>query len=308
MVVTMGHDHSHATSTTNRKRLIIAIGIIGAFLLVEVVGAVLSGSLSLLADAGHMFSDLIGLVIALIATVVAARPANERQTYGYQRAEVFAALFNGVVLTVIAVSVSVEGIRRLIEPGGPEVQGGTMLVVALIGLAANVAALFVLRGGAKTSINMRGAYLEVFGDMLGSVAVIIAAVVIVTTGFEKADAIASLAIAVMIAPRAYSLLRDVARVLSQSAPADTSVAEIREHILATPGVVDVHDVHVWAITTGSHVFSAHVVVEPEVLRGDAGGCLLDELTACLEEHFDVAHSTFQLEPVEHAAHEEHSHA
>ncbi len=304
----MGHDHSHADRTTNRTRLLVAIGIIGVFLLVEIVGAVLSGSLSLLADAGHMFSDLTGLIIALVATVIAARPANERQTYGYQRAEVFAALFNGVVLTVVAVSVSVEGIRRLSETGGPEVQSGTMLLVAALGLAANIASMFVLRGGAKDSINMRGAYLEVFGDMLGSVAVIIAAVVIMTTGFEKADAIASLAIAVMIAPRAYSLLRDVVRVLSQSVPADTSVAEIRAHILGTPGVVDVHDVHVWAITTGSHVFSAHVVVEPEVLSGDAGGCLLDELSACLEEHFDVAHSTFQLEPATHAAHEDHSHA
>lgn len=304
----MGHDHSHATATTNRKRLLIAIGIIGVFLLVEVIGALLSGSLSLLADAGHMFSDLTGLIIALVATVIAARPANDRQTYGYQRAEVFAALVNGIVLTVVAVSVTIEGIRRLSEAGGPEVQGGTMLLVAVLGLAANIAAMFVLRGGAKSSINMRGAYLEVFGDMLGSIAVIVAAVVIMTTGFEKADAIASLAIAVMIIPRAFSLLRDVVRVLSQAVPADTSVAEIRAHILATTGVVDVHDVHVWAITTGAHVFSAHVVVEPEVLRGDAGGCLLDELSECLEEHFDVAHSTFQLEPAEHAEHEEHSHA
>lgn len=304
----MGHDHSHATASTNRTRLLIAIGIIGTFLLVEVIGALLSGSLSLLADAGHMFSDLTGLIIALVATVIAARPANDRQTYGYQRAEVFAALFNGIILTVVAVSVTVEGIRRLTETSAAEVQGGTMLLVAVFGLAANIAAMFVLRGGAKTSINMRGAYLEVFGDMLGSVAVIIAAIVIVTTGFEKADAIASLAIAVMIIPRAFSLLRDVARVLSQAVPADTSVAEIREHILATKGVVDVHDVHVWAITTGAHVFSAHVVVEPEVLSGDAGGCLLDELSECLEAHFDVAHSTFQLEPAEHAAHETHSHA
>lgn len=304
----MGHEHSHAPTGANRARLLLAIGIIGGFLLVEVVGAVLSGSLSLLADAGHMFSDLAGLIIALVALLIAARPANERQTYGYQRAEVLAALFNGVVLTVVAVGVTVEGIRRLAESGAPPVQGGTMLIVAALGLAANIAAMLVLRGGAKSSINMRGAYLEVLGDMLGSVAVIVAAVVIMTTGFEKADAIASLAIAAMILPRAYSLLRDVVRVLSQAVPADTSVAEIRTHILGTPGVVDVHDVHVWAITTGAHVFSAHVVVEPEVLRGDAGGCLLDELSACLEEHFDVAHSTFQLEPAEHAAHEEHSHA
>ncbi|MFC6355092.1 cation diffusion facilitator family transporter [Luethyella okanaganae] len=304
----MGHDHNHATATTNRSRLVVAICIIGTFLVVEVTGALLSGSLSLLADSGHMFSDLTGLVIALVATVVAARPATDRQTYGYQRAEVFAALVNGMILIGVAVSVSIEGLRRLFESSDIEVQSIPMLIVAVAGLGANLAALLVLRGGAKQSINLRGAYLEVLGDLLGSVAVIIAAFVIIVTGFQKADAIASLAIAVMIVPRALSLLRDVFRVLSQSVPVDTDVAEIRRHILETDGVVDVHDVHVWAITSGAHVFSAHVVVEPGALVGDGPDCLLDKLSECLAEHFDVEHSTFQLEPAEHAAHEEQSHA
>jgi cobalt-zinc-cadmium efflux system protein len=160
----------------------------------------------------------------------------------------------------------------------------------------------------KDSINLRGAYVEVLGDLIGSVLVIIAAVVIVTTGFDAADPIASIAIAVLIVPRALSLLRDVVRVLFESAPADTDVAEIREHILGTPGVVAVHDVHVWQITSGSPVFSAHVEVEPEVFESGSAGALLDELGGCLSDHFDVAHSTFQLEPAGRAEHEEHRHA
>ena len=303
----MGHSHDHSHHGANRARLGIAIGIVATVLVLEVVGAWLSGSLALLADAGHMFSDLIGLIIALIAVIVAARPATDRQTYGYQRVEVFAALINGVILLVVAVSVTLEAVGRLVAPESTEVQGGLMLVIAAVGLIANAAAMLVLRGGARDSINMRGAYLEVFGDLIGSVAVIVAAIVLLTTGFEQADAVASLFIAVLIVPRAFLLLRDVMRVLSESAPADTDVAEIREHILRTRGVVAVHDVHVWAITSGSHVFSAHVEVEPEVFASGRTGELLDELGGCLSDHFDVAHSTFQLEPAGRAEHEQPQH-
>ncbi|MET1017007.1 MAG: cation diffusion facilitator family transporter [Leifsonia flava] len=302
----MAHDHAHRSS--NRSRLLIVIGIVSVVLVAEVVGAALSGSLALFADAGHMLSDLTGLVVALVAAIVAARPASERQTYGYQRAEVFGALINALILIVVALFVGIEGIRRLIEPGPAEVQGSLMLLIASIGLVANVIAFLVLRRGDTTSLNMRGAALEVLGDLLGSIAVIVAGIVIITTGFAAADAIASLLIAVMIVPRAVSLLRDVVRVLSQSVPVDTSVAEIREHILETDGVVDVHDVHVWAITSGEYVFSAHVVVEPDALVGERSSCLLDELSDCLAHHFDVEHSTFQLEPAEHAAHEQPHHA
>ena len=303
----MGHSHDHSHQGANRTRLGVAIGIVATVLVLEVAGAWLSGSLALLADAGHVLSDLIGLIIALIAVIVAARPATDRQTYGYQRVEVFAALINGVILLVVAASVTVEAIGRLVAPEPDEVQGGLMLVIAVVGIVANAAALLVLRGGAKDSINMRGAYLEVFGDLIGSVAVIVAAVVLLTTGFEQADALASLFIAVLIVPRALLLLRDVMRVLSESVPADTDVAEIREHILGTRGVVAVHDVHVWAITSGSHVFSAHVEVEPEVFATGRTGELLDELGGCLSDHFDVAHSTFQLEPAGRAEHEQPQH-
>ncbi|MFF1634016.1 cation diffusion facilitator family transporter [Leifsonia sp. NPDC058248] len=302
----MSHDHTHGHAA-NRRRLLIAIGIVGAVFVVQVIGSWLSGSLALLADAGHMLSDVTGLVVALMATIVAARPASDRQTFGYQRAEVFGALINGLILVVVAVSVTVGAITRLASGAEAEVQSTPMLVVAVIGLVANAGALLLLRPAAGNSINMRGAYLEVLGDLVGSVMVIAAALVIMFTGFFAADAIASLLIAALIVPRAFSLLRDVVRVLSESAPADTDVAEIRNHICGTKGVVAVHDVHVWAITSGAPVFTAHVVVEPSVFSSGKTGELLDELSGCLSAHFDVEHSTFQLEPAEHAAHEDELH-
>ena len=298
------HDHNHSAGQANRTRLLIAIGIIGVFMIVEVVGALLSGSLALLADAGHMLSDLVGLLIALVALTVAARPATDRQTFGFARAEVFGALINGLLLLGIAVYVAVEGLGRLLSPGTAEVLAVPMLAVGLAGLLANIAALLVVCGGAATSIGMRGAYLEVLGDLFGSVATIIAAGVILLTGFVQADAIGSLVIAALIAPRAFVLLRDVVRVLSNATPVETNIAHIREHILKYPGVVAVHDVHVWSITSGAKVFTAHIVVDDETLEPSRAGTLLDSLDGCLAEHFDVAHSTFQLEPAAHAAHEE----
>lgn len=285
----------------------IVLAIVVSVLVLEVVAAIVTGSLALFADAGHMFSDTIGLTVALAATVIAARPATERATFGFQRAEVFGALINGGILLAVAISVGVQAVFRLLQPEGVHVLSLPMLVVGIIGLVANIAAALILRPQAEASINMKGAYLEVLGDLFGSVAVIIAATVIMTTGFMAADALASLAIALLIAPRAFLLLRDALRVLSEAVPVDTSVAEIREHLLSADGVVDVHDVHVWAITSGHPVFSAHVVVNDEVFAKRRTGQLLDELAECLAEHFDVEHSTFQLEPAEHAGHEEQLH-
>jgi cobalt-zinc-cadmium efflux system protein len=176
-----------------------------------------------------------------------------------------------------------------------------------VGLAANIVAFLVLRGGDRSSLNLRGALLEVFGDMLGSVATIVAAVVILLTGLASADAIASLVIAALIVPRALLLLRDVVHVLTESAPRDRDVEQIREHICQTAGVVAVHDVHIWNITSGAPVFTAHVVVEPDVFERGETDAMLDALGGCLSDHFDVAHSTFQLEPAGHADHEEHAH-
>jgi len=302
----MAHDHADRAHG-NRRRLGSALAIVVVVLLIELLGAWLSGSLALLADAGHMTSDAVGLVVALVASTIAARPATDRHTFGFRRVEVLGALVNGALLTVVAVTVAIEAIRRLLTPETDHVNGLPLLVVAAVGLVANLVAFAILRGGDRDSLNLRGAYLEVLGDLLGSIAALVAGAVILTTGFAPADAIASLLIAVLIVPRAASLLRDVVRVLTESAPRGTDADEIRAHLLQTAGVVDVHDVHVWTITSGDPVFTAHVEVEPSVFeRGETDG-MLDRLGDCLKGHFDVAHSTFQLEPAGHADHEGESH-
>jgi cobalt-zinc-cadmium efflux system protein len=303
------HDHAPGVrSASNRRLLATSLAITTVVLVVQIVGAALSGSLALLADAAHMFTDAAALVIALIASAVAARPANDRRTFGYQRAEVFGALINGVILIVLAGWVAFEGVMRLLNPGEAEVAGGLMLAVAAVGLVANAVSMWLLSAAQRTSINVRGAYLEVLGDLLGSAAVIIAAIIIVATGWAPADAIASLLIAAMIVPRAIGLLREVASVLGESAPAGMHVAEIRDHILETPGVVAVHDVHVWQLTRGAPVFSAHVVVDDEALRDGSTARILGSLQNCLSQHFDVEHSTFQLEPAGHVEHDDARHA
>src|SRR5688500_10684639 len=235
------HDHAPGIrGTGNRRLLAISLAITAVVMVVQIVGAVLSGSLALLADAAHMFTDAAALVIALIASVVAARPATDRRTFGFQRAEVLGALVNGVILIVLSVWVAFEGVQRLLDPAEVEVAGGLMLVVAVIGLIANAVAMWLLSSAQRRSINVRGAYLEVLGDLLGSAMVIIAAIVIVVTGWVQADAIASLLIAVMIVPRAIGLLREVFSVLAESAPKGTQVRDIRDHIVATPATVDAH--------------------------------------------------------------------
>jgi len=191
------------------------------------------------------------------------------------------------------------------NPGETEVVGGLMLVVAVVGLVANAISMWLLSRAQRTSINVRGAYLEVMGDLIGSAMVIIAAIVIVTTGWMPADAIASLMIAVLIIPRAISLLREVFSVLSESAPKGTAVSEIRQHLLDYDGVIGVHDVHVWQLTRGAPVFSAHVSVDPALLADGRSTKLLNDLQSCLAHHFDVAHSTFQIEPAEQSDCEPH---
>ncbi len=306
----MGHDHHHSHGLTatgrHRKRLIAVLAITLAVVLVQVVGAALSGSLALLADAGHMLSDAAGVTIALLAAWIAGRPASDQRTYGYQRAEVLAALANALILIVISVVIFTEAVRRI--GTAPEVQTGIMLFAAILGAIANVVSLVILHGAHKESLNVRGAYLEVLGDLLGSFAVIAAAVVILLTGYYPADTIASVAIALMILPRAWTLLRDVVDVLLEATPKGVEVQMIREHILSVDGVADVHDIHIWTITSGVPVFSAHVVVEDGVLNARGADQLLDKLTACLGSHFDTEHCTFQLEPASHSEHESHQHA
>jgi cobalt-zinc-cadmium efflux system protein len=301
----MSHDHDHGRTATGRHRwrLKLVVGITATVFVAEVIGGLVSGSLSLLADAGHMLADSAGLVIALVAAQLASRPATKQRTFGLQRAEVLAALANGLMLVVIATSVLIGAVQRWQSPA--EVEGGLMLWVAVAGVAANVAGLLILRGGRGESLNLRGAYLEVLGDLLGSLAVIAAAVVITLTGYTRADAIAALAIFVMIIPRAWSLLRDVVDVLLEATPTGIDLDEVRTHLSEEPGVIAVHDLHAWTITSGSPVLSAHIVVDAECLANDRTGQVLDRLSACLDHHFDLSHCTLQLEP---EAHRDHEHA
>lgn len=296
------HDHAPTAggirSASSRRLLAISLSLTATVMVVQVVGAVLTGSLALLADAAHMFTDASALVIALVAASVAARPADDRRTFGYQRAEVFGALINAVILILLAGWVAFEGVTRLLAPQDVEIQGGLMLVVAVIGLLANAISMWLLSRAQRTSINVRGAYLEVMGDLVGSAAVIVAALVILLTGWMPADAVASLFIAAMIIPRAIVLLREVFSVLAESAPKGTAVSEIRTHLLAYDGVTGVHDVHVWQLTRGAPVFTAHVSVDPTAMTDGRSARLLSEMQACLADHFDVAHSTFQIEPAE----------
>lgn len=297
-----GHSHTHGTATGRHRRrlvavLVVTLSVVGA----QVVGGLVSGSLALLADAGHMLTDATGVAIALIASVLATRPATNARTYGLQRAEMLAALANAVLLGVLAVWVIVEAVGRWRDPA--EVASGLMLAVAVAGGVANLASLLILRGARDDSLNLRGAYLEVLGDLVGSVAVIIAAVVIATTGYTRADVIASVGIGLFILPRAWSLLRDVLDVLLEATPKGLDLDVVREHIRGVPGVVDVHDLHAWTITSGVPVLSAHVVVDDECISQGRSGQVLGALGRCLGEHFDTEHCTFQLEPVGHGAHE-----
>ncbi|MFJ3958123.1 cation diffusion facilitator family transporter [Arthrobacter sp. NPDC090010] len=306
----MGHNHDHTQGMTgtgkHKKRLVIVLCITLSVVVIQVAGAAMSGSLALLADAGHMLSDAAGVFIALMAAWIATRPPTDQRTYGYQRAEILAALANALILIVIAVVIAIEAVRRFGET--PEIQTGTMLIAAIIGAVANGVSLLILRGGQEESLNLRGAYLEVLGDLLGSVAVIVAALVIMFTGFTAADPIASLLIAFMILPRAWSLLKDVVDVLLEATPKGVDVGMIREHILAVEGVESVHDIHIWTITSGVPVFSAHVVVRDEALSPESADRILDRMQRCLGSHFDTEHCTFQLEPSSHQEHEAHQHA
>lgn len=294
-----GHGHSHGTAPgtatgAHRRRLAVVLAITLVVMVGEVVGALVSGSLALLADAGHMLTDASGIALALLAGWLATRPATTRRTFGWQRAEILAALANALILGFVAVTVIVEGVGRAVSPV-PDVDAGIMILVAVVGLVANVVGLRILAPGQGESLNVRGAYLEVLGDLLGSVAVV-AAGVAVAAGFPRADGIASVAVGFMILPRAVLLLRDVVHVLLEATPPGVDLGEVRAHIEGVPGVVGVHDLHAWTITSGVPVLSAHVEVEPRLLERGDGTDVLRRLRTCLSGHFDVDHCTFQIEP------------
>ncbi|CCG02185.1 cation diffusion facilitator family transporter [Blastococcus saxobsidens] len=298
-----GHDHA-GDRGGDRRRLAIVLALTATVLVVEVVGALVTGSLALLADAGHMFTDAAGLVIALIAATLALRPATARRTWGYRRAEVLGATLQAAVLLAVGAYIFIEGIRRLLEP--PEIATTGVLVFGAVGLAANAIGIVVLtRGGRSSNVNMRAAFLEVLNDTLGSVAVLVAAGVIALTGWHRADAVASLFIAVLIVPRTIRLLRETVSVLLESTPPGLDLDEVRKHLMALPHVLEVHDLHASQITSGLPVLTAHVVVEDSCFSDGRSPQLLDQLQACLAGHFPISveHSTFQLEMAAHADHE-----
>lgn len=304
----MSHEHSHAHTHghgpgATRGRLAVALSVTAVVLVAEIVSAALTGSLALLADAGHMATDAAGLVLALAAAHLAGRPATDRSTWGMRRAEVIGAAVQAGMLALVGVIVGVRAVLDLISP--PPVASSGMLVMGVIGLVANVVSLLVLAGGRGESLNSRAAFLEVANDAVGSVGVIVAAVVIAATGWTRADAVASLVIVVLIVPRAASLLRAAGRVLMGFTPEELDLSEVRTHLAALPDVVAVHDLHAWTVATGLTVLTAHVVVTDEALRSGRSDAVLDALGTCAAEHFPVPveHATFQLEPERHAGHE-----
>ncbi|MCZ7379804.1 cation diffusion facilitator family transporter [Micromonospora sp. WMMC250] len=291
-----GHDHGQQAMRAGEKhkgRLWAAFALLLAFMLVEAVAAWLTGSLALLSDAGHMFTDVLGIGMALAAITAASRASREGQrTFGLYRTEVLAALANAVLLFGVAIYVLIEAVRRFAEP--PHVLAGPMLAVAVAGLIANIVAFLLLRSGSQESLNVRGAYLEVLGDLFTSVGVIVAAGVIALTDWWYADPIIAVAVGLFILPRTYQLGRAAVRVLVQAAPPHLDVAAVRDALRAVDGVADVHDLHVWTLTSGMDVASAHLILE-------RGAGLAEVLTASrqlLRDRFSIAHATLQAEPAD----------
>src|SRR4051812_10263247 len=290
-----GHDHAGQAlraGERHRARLWWAAGLLAAFMLAEAAAALVTGSLALLSDAGHMFTDVLGIAMALAAIHAAGRAATDSQrTFGLYRLEVLAALANALLLTGVAVYVLIEAVRRFSHP--PHVPAGWMLVVSNGGLIVNIGAFVLLRSGAKESLNVRGAYLEVVGDLLGSVGVIVAAAIIALTGWSYADPIVAVVVALMILPRTFTLGRSAVRILVQAAPEHLDIAEVRDRLAQVPGVCDVHDLHVWTLTSGMDVASAHLSLEPAAELGT----VLASARDALHHDFDIEHATLQVEPV-----------
>lgn len=307
----MGHGHGHGHSAdTDRRRLGVALGVTLVTAVVGAVGAVLTGSLALLADLGHLLTDAGALAAAFVASILAVRPADERRTFGLGRVEVLVAGLNAVTLVAVVVWVAVEGVRRLVEPA--EIPGVPLLVVGALGLLGNLVSLVVLAGGDQRNMNMRGATLHVLGDALGSVGVITAALVLILTGWPYADTVASLFIVALILPRTVALLGEVGHVLLEGAPRGIDTAEVRAALLGVPGVEDVHELHLWSINDRRPTVSAHLVVDPQPddeavqLRcGEAS--VLDCAAGMLRDRFGLDHSTLQIEQGHHVEHEDRCH-
>lgn len=299
-----GHhgEHAHGPARdADRRWLRAALLLLVSFMVGEVVVAAFSGSLALLADAGHMLTDVGAIAAALWAASLAARPARGRWTFGWQRAEILSAAVNGITLLVVAGVVLAESVRRLVDH--PPVSGGPVLVTALVGCVVNVVAAALMARADRRSLNVAGAYRHVLTDLYGFAATVVAGLVIVWTGWTRADAVASLVVVVLLVRAAWGLLRESGLILLEAAPREVDIAEVRRHLLEAEHILDVHDLHVWTVTSGLPTLSAHLIVDDGCFVDGHAPQVLDQVQDCLHGHFDVEHSTFQIEPVGHAAHE-----
>ncbi len=286
----MASDIAATPAGKNKKKLAVVLGLTTIYLVAEVVGGLLTGSLALLADAGHMTTDVAGLGLALLAIWFGGRPATPERTYGYYRAEILAALANAVVLFGISFYILYEAYLRFLDP--PKVESGWMLVVAAIGLVVNLAGMAILRSGSGESLNMKGAYFEVLSDMLTSIGVMAAGAIMWSTGWYYADPLFSAGIGLFILPRTWKLLKDALHVLLEGTPSDVNLAAVRETIRATAGVASVHDLHAWSLTSGSNALSVHVALAD----GADHVAVLSGVRRRIIEGFPIAHTTIQVEP------------
>jgi cobalt-zinc-cadmium efflux system protein len=285
------HRHDHGRRAQSKRALGLVLVLTGTYTVCEIVGGWLTGSLALLADAGHMLGDSAALALALVAAWLAGRPATPERSFGYRRAEILAALANGVALAVIAIWVFIEAIGRLDNP--PEVLGGWMLAVALVGLGVNLVAAGILARAGKANLNVQAALRHVFADLAGSVGVAVAALVVLATGWERADPVAGMAIGVLILASSWSIVRDSVAILLEATPAGIDADEVGRRMAALDGVVEVHDLHIWTITSGFPTLSAHVLVR----RSDDCHLRRRELEQLLAQEFGLEHTTLQVEHV-----------
>ena len=284
----MAHDHDHGR-VDSRRALAVALALTAAYTVIEVVGGIAAGSLALLADAVHMLSDNVAIALSLAAVWLAGKPATAERTFGYKRAEVLAALANGVLLVALAIWIFVEAAMRLRDPGEP--LGGWMLAIALLGLVVNVLAGLVLSRSRRDSLNVEAAFRHVFADLLGSVGVAVAAIVILTTGWVEADPVVSIVIGVLVLASAWSILRDSTEILLEATPRGLDLESLGRRLATAPGVVEVHDLHVWTITSGFPALSAHVLVRP----GEDCHGRRRELERLLHDEFGIGHTTLQVD-------------
>jgi cobalt-zinc-cadmium efflux system protein len=289
----MTEAHSHANSTTkNEKALWLALVPTASFMVAEIVGGLLTGSLALISDASHMATDVFGISIAIAAIRFGRRPADAKRTFGYERFEILAAMANAIILFAIGFYILIEAFRRLSAP--PEIQSTAMLIVALIGLAVNLFSMRMLAAGKDESLNLKGAYLEVWSDLLGSIGVIGAAIIIRITGWTLVDSIVAVGIGLWVFPRTLVLLREALNILLEGVPKGIVLEEVRSSIGDTAGVMGVHDLHVWSLTGGRVCLTAHVVAALDVAEQET---LIADLGQMLHERFGIGHVTIQVERV-----------